>query len=83
VLQSIERLTFAFGSGHDLGVVGSSPVSDAAFSGESAGDSPSAPSPTLSLSQINNFLKKRMPDIALENIRSYYFTSTAILLDGQ
>jgi len=55
VAQLFGHPTLDFSSGHDLGVVGSSPVSDAAFSGESAGDSPSAPSPTLSLSQINNF----------------------------
>ena len=37
--QLAEHPTLDFGSGHDLRVVRSSPMSDSALSGESAGDS--------------------------------------------
>ena len=38
--QLVERLTLDFGSGQDLRVVRSSPMSGSALSGESAWDSP-------------------------------------------
>ena len=59
VAQSVEHATLDFGSGHDLGVLGSSPMWGSVLSGESASGFSlfSAPPPTcvhaLSLSQIN------------------------------
>jgi len=47
----------AFGSGHDLRVLGSSPASGSLLSRESA--SPSLSPSTLALSQINKILKKK------------------------
>ena len=67
----------AFGSGHDPGVLGLSPVSGSLFSRESA--FPSAPSPLMlafSFSQINkNLLKKinnSMPIIAFQPPNNWY-----------
>jgi len=61
VFQSVKCLTLGFGSGHDLRVMGSSPESGYALSGEPASLSPSALPPTcaLSLSQINKILGKK------------------------
>ena len=57
----LSRLS-VFVSGHDLWVLGSSPLWDSLLSGESASPSPSAPSPlpacALSLSQINKIFLK-------------------------
>ena len=47
----------AFGSGHDLWVVESSPTLGSLLSGESASPSPSAP-PLHALSLVNNIFKK-------------------------
>lgn len=43
VAPSVGHLTRGFGSGHDLRVVGWSPLAGTALSGECAGHSPSAP----------------------------------------
>ena len=54
VAQSVEHLTYDFGSGHDLRVVGWNPVSSFTLSREPAEDSLMIPlpfSPTLSLSK--------------------------------
>ena len=65
--QSVKHLTLVFGSGHDLRVMKSSPVSESVVSRESAGHSlslsicPSIPPPTphiCTLSQINLLQKK-------------------------
>ena len=64
--QSVKHSTLDLGSGHDLRVVGSSPMSGSVLSVESAWDSlspsPSAPltyTSSSALSQINkSFLKK-------------------------
>jgi len=61
--QWLSWLVSAFGSGHNLRVLGSSPTSGSLFSGESASPSPFAPLPHLfSLSLSNKsfffFLKK-------------------------
>ena len=69
----------AFGSGHDLQVLGSSPTSGSLLSGKSASPSPSSfcsfsltlsPSLFLSLSQINKiFFKKRKKETLWKNNR--------------
>ena len=57
VVQSVKHPTLGFGSGHDLRVLGWSPMLGSLLSGESDCLPLSLLLPTLTLSKINIFLK--------------------------
>ena len=68
--QWVERQTLGFGLGHDLGVMGLSPMSGSTLSRESDGDSLSFP-PTLPLLILSGMNKKILKKNSLPSWNSF------------